>query len=208
VCEAGRPDVILRASLIGLPQSRVARKLPESELLMPVLFRLRTVALIFVVLATASCQMETSSVVNRVGFKANYLVARAALEKGQYLKAERGYASLLKKAGPLEPRIRLEYAHALLRAGKYEKASGEARVVASQLEGRGRSAALAVQATADQEIARAAINRGVADADAVQRLVSAKGAFDELLSKHPDLDPLGALALRRRTIDVEMSTIR
>jgi len=170
--------------------------------------RLRAVALICVAFATASCQVETPTAVNRAGFKSNYLVARAALEKGQYLKAERGYASLLKKAGPLEPRIRLEYAHALLRSGKFEKASSEARVVASQLDGRGRSAALAVQATADQEIARNAINRGIADADAVQRLVSAKGAFDELLSKHPDMDPLGALALRRRTIDVELSTIR
>lgn len=161
------------------------------------------------VLAVAGCQTGTPSAsVSRIGFKANYLVARAALEKGQYAKAERSYASLLKKAGPLEPRLRLEYAHTLLRAGKFDKASDEARVVASQLDGRGRAAALAVQATADQEIARTAINNGTVTSDAVQRLVAAKQAFDEVLTGYPDLDPLGGLALRRKTIDIEMSTIR
>ncbi|MCG6901826.1 MAG: hypothetical protein LJE68_04010 [Rhodobacter sp.] len=174
-------------------------------------FHLKVASLALIVAATASCQVDGprigASVTARAGFKANYLVARAALENGQFTKAERGYAGLLKKAGPLEPRLRLEYAHALLRAGKYAKASDEARVVASQLQGRGRSAALAVQATADQEIARGAINKGLADADAIQRLVAARAGFDEMLKNHPDLDPLGALALRRKTIDVELSTI-
>jgi len=173
--------------------------------------RLRVIAFTAVVLATASCQNSTSPLngfASRAGFKANYLVARAALEGGQYAKASRSYASLLKRAGPLEPRIRLEYAHALLREGKYEDASSEARVVVSQLTGRGRSAALAVQATADQEIARQAINDSRVDADAVQRLVAARDAFDELLKNHPELDPLGAMKLRRRTIDVEMATLQ
>lgn len=165
----------------------------------------------FLTLVLAACQPGAgpgAGVVNRVGFKANYLVARAALEKGQYAKASRQYASLLPKAGPLEPRLRLEYAHALLREGKFEQASSEARVVASQLQGRGRSAALAVQATADQEIGRAAINRSEMTAEAIQRLVAARDAFDEVLKKHPDLDPLGGLKLRRKTLDVELSTIR
>jgi tetratricopeptide (TPR) repeat protein len=164
---------------------------------------------VVLVLAVAGCQTGAPTPsVNRIGFKANYLVARAALEKGQYTKAERSYASLLKTAGPLESRLRLEYAHTLLRSGKFEKASDEARVVASQLDGRGRAAALAVQATADQEIARNAINKGTVTTDAVQRLVAAKQAFDEVLAGYPDLDPLGGLALRRKTIDIEMSTIR
>lgn len=173
-------------------------------------FRFRAVALCLVVLATASCQVNAPNLgatASRAGFKANYLVARIALEKGQFGKAERSYASLLKKAGPFEPRIRLEYAHALLRGGKLSKASDEARIVAAQLEGRGRSAALAVQATADQEIARKAIDNGIADADAIQRLVAARRSFDELLKIHPDMDPLGAMALRRKAIDVELSTI-
>ena len=178
---------------------------------MPVPVRIKAPLLGLAILATASCQVDGPSLTasaSRAGFKANYLVARTALENGQYRKAERSYASLLKKAGPLQPRLRLEYAHALLRAGKFSKASEEARIVASQLKGRGRSAALAVQATADQEIARAAINRGVSSADAIQRLVAARSAFDELLANHPDMDPLGAMALRRKTIEVELTTIR
>ena len=169
--------------------------------------RLRVAALGLIVLFTGACQMDATSLTARAGFKANYLVARVALEKGQYVRAERGYASLLKRAGPLEPRLRLEYAHALLRGGKYAKASDEARIVAAQLEGRGRSAALAVQATADQEIARAAIDKGITDTDAIERLVAAKAGFDELLKNHPDMDPLGAMALRRKAIDVELTTI-
>ena len=154
------------------------------------------------------CQVDSPlQVAGKAGFKANYLVARTALEKGQFGKAERGYANLLKQAGPLEARIRLEYAHALLRGGKWEEASGEARLVASLLTGRGRSAALSVQATADQEFARRAINKGIVDSNAIQRLISARDGFDEVLKNHPDMDPLGALALRRKAIDVELSTI-
>ena len=171
--------------------------------------RPRIAALTAAALVLASCQTGGPGIsTSRAGFKDNYMVARTALEGGQYGKAVRGYSNLLKKAGPLEPRLRLEYAHALLRAGKYSDASSEARVVAAQLDGVGRSAALAVQATADQEIARAAINRGVTDADAVQRLVAARSSFDEVLKNHPQLDPLGGLAVRRKTIDVELSTLQ
>ncbi len=195
------------AAVLGVPHH--CNELRETDMTLPATFR--TALLAAAALALTACQpgaLPGAGVVNRAGFKANYLVARAALEKGQYGRASRQYASLLPKAGPLAPRIRLEYAHSLLREGKFEKASEEARVVASQLDGRGRSAALAVQATADQEIGRAAINRSEMTAEAVQRLVAARDAFDEVLTKHPDLDPLGGLKLRRKTLDVELSTIR
>ena len=177
----------------------------------PVL-RLRAVLLTIATLVLLGCQGDSPisrsgpSVV-KAGFKTDYLVARAALERGQFSKAERGYAKLLKKSGPLQARIRLEYAHTLLRNGKFAKASEGARIVASQLDGVGRSAALAVQGTADQELARRAINKGIVTSDAIQRLVSARGAYDEVLKNHPQLDPLGGLALRRKTLDIEISTI-
>ena len=173
--------------------------------------KIKLLSVSLALLVTASCQTGVpalNAAASRAGFKANYLVARTALEGGQYAKASRGYANLLKKAGPLEARLRLEYAHSLLREGKLESASNEARVAVSQLTGTGRSAALAVQATADQEIARQAIDSGTATADAVQRLVSARDAFDEMLKNDPQLDPLGSMKLRRRTIDVELSTIQ
>lgn len=170
---------------------------------------LKISALALALALVSACQPGAGgSLVSRVGFKANYLVARAALEQGQYAKASRQYISLLPKAGPLEARIRLEYAHSLLRENKFEKASDEARVVASELKGRGRAAALAVQATADQEIGRASINRGEVTAEAIQRLVSARDAFDEVLKSYPDLDPLGGLKARRASLTVELSTIR
>ena len=170
----------------------------------------RILTLLLGAVALVACQLDSPGVTpsaRNAGFKDNYTVARTALEKGQLGKAERSYKNLMLKSGPLEPRIRLEYAHVLLRAGKFEAASGEARVAASMLEGRGRSAALAVQATADQEIVRQAINAGSAGAGEQQRLIAAKDAFDEVLKAHPDLDPLGSLALRRKTIDVELASL-
>jgi len=171
----------------------------------------RTLTLLLGAVALVGCQLDAPSFspsARNSGFKDNYSVARTALEKGQFEKAERSYKDLMLKSGPLEPRVRLEYAHVLLRSGKFEAASGEARVAASMLKGRGRSAALAVQATADQELARIAINAGATNAGAVQRLVAARDGFDEVLKKHPDLDPLGSLALRRKTLDVELSALR
>jgi hypothetical protein len=161
-------------------------------------------------LAMVGCQLDGPGVTpsaRNAGFKDNYTVARTALEKGQFAKAQRSYKDLLLQAGPLEPRIRLEYAHVLLRAGKFAEASGEARVAASMLDGAGRAAAIAVQATADQELVRKALNAGTADAASLQRLVAARDGFDEVLKTHPELDPLGGLALRRKTIEVELAQL-
>ncbi|EIE49687.1 hypothetical protein C357_17620, partial [Citreicella sp. 357] len=44
------------------------------------------------------------------GFKAQYFSARDALEDGQYNRARRQYLALIEDAGPLAPRIELEYA--------------------------------------------------------------------------------------------------
>lgn len=174
---------------------------------------MRAVSAALALCLLASCQSDgvlpaLSTSGAQAGFKQEYLVARAALEKGQFSKAVRGYQGLLGQAGPLEPRLRLEYAHALLRAGKFEKSSEEARVVAAQLDGLGRSAALAVQATADQEIVRRAIDKGRVTPEVFERLVAARLGYDEVLSTHPQLDPLGSLALRRRLLDIEESTLR
>lgn len=170
----------------------------------PGLIRIGVLAIVLV--AVAACQPGAVST-SRAGFKKNYLVARTALEGGQYAKASRQYASLLNRAGPLQPRLRLEYAHALLRDGKYDRAAREARVVAGELQGAGRSAALMVQGTADHEAARAAISRGRTGLDEINRLKAARAALDEALAKHPELDPLGAMAARRKTIDLELSAI-
>lgn len=135
--------------------------------------------------------------VTRGAFKADYMSARASLERGRFGRAAKGYEALLEQAGPAAPRIRLEYAHALLRADKFEAASRTARKAASEQEGLARASALSVQATADHEIARAGLAEGRADADLHARLVSAREAFDAILQDHPELDPMGGLAARR-----------
>ena len=63
---------------------------------MPLLPGFRSVTFVVIALALASCQTVTPKPsANRASFKANYMVARTALEGGQFSKAARGYANLL-----------------------------------------------------------------------------------------------------------------
>lgn len=168
-------------------------------------YRLRALCLGATALVLSGC-MPGDFNTSRAGFKANYLVARVALEQGQYDKAARQYRTLLRKAGPLEPRLRLEYAHALLREGDYEKAAREAGQVAMQLSGAGRSAALAVRGTAEHEAARARIFAGKTGLTTRNLMVSAKAALSEMLAKNPELDPTGGMAVRLQQIETELTT--
>ncbi len=165
----------------------------------------RNAAMALLALALAGCKAGDFST-SRAGFKANYLVARVALENGQYSKATRHYGSLLRKAGPLEPRLRLEFAHALLREGKYRKAADEARTVAMQLSGAGRSAALAVQGTAEHEAARVAVRTGKTGLATAKLMKSAKAALEEMLRANPELDATGGMAARIGQIETELRT--
>ena len=161
------------------------------------------------VLLLAGCQTDGPSFVpsaGKAGFRDNYSVARAALEKGQYGKAERGYANILRKSGPLEPRIRLEYAHLLLRKGDYTQAAAQAGSLAQSQKGEARGAALAVQATAEHEMALKLSAQG----DRVQAkkyLVKADRGMAEVLKKYPKLDPIGSLAARRASIKVRKAAL-
>ncbi len=140
------------------------------------------------------------------GFKAQYNSARTALENGKYEQANRSYARLLTKSGPFQPRIRLEYAHSLLRSGDYARAAEQARYLASSETGQSRSAALSVLGTAEHELGIAAINRGDPEAGK-DHLKAAKLAIEEVLKNHPDLDPLGALAGRLASIEVRLKAL-
>ena len=77
----------------------------------------RAGVLLLAVLTLVSCEDGPST--GDAGFRNQYFAARDALEDGKFDRASRTYARLLTRAGPLEPRIRLEYAHSLLRAGDY-----------------------------------------------------------------------------------------
>lgn len=132
-------------------------------------------------------------------FRGDYAVARNALEAGNYEKANRSYAKLVQQAGPVEPRIRLEYAHSQLRAGNYAAAAEQARYVASQQKGIDRGAALAVLGTAEHEMALQAMTNG--QTPGAKRLFkSAQASMAVVLKSYPTLDPLGGLAQRQSDI--------
>ncbi|EAQ25951.1 MAG: hypothetical protein VR71_22855 [Roseovarius sp. BRH_c41] len=100
----------------------------------------------------------------------------------------------------MEPRLRLEYAHALLRAGRYDEAAQIANGLAASTKGRDRAAALAVSGTAQHESALADISAGRGGAGAIAKLRSADAALKEMLALDDGLDPLGAMASRRADI--------
>ena len=139
-------------------------------------------------------------------FRAQYAVARDALENGHYEKAGRSYQRLMEQAGPFAPRIRLEYAHTLLRKGDYAQAAAQAGTLVQGEKGAARAAALAVKATAEHEIALQMLaegNRG----EGKRYLESADRGMAEVLKTHPELDPIGSLAARRASIKVRKSAL-
>ena len=156
------------------------------------IFRAGASALAF--LAVASCAEGPGGT---DGFRDAYLASRTALEGGDYAIAARRYARLMDRAGPLRPRIQLEYAHSLLRADRFAEAAQEAAALAAAETGAARAAARAVEGTALHEMARTAEARGQ---DATPLLRRAEAALAAVLAEHPDLDPIGTVAARHARI--------
>ena len=167
-------------------------------------YTVRTGVLALAALALVSCG-ETNTLVG-TSFNTQYFAARDALETGKFEKASRSYARLLTRAGPLEPRIRLEYSHALLRAGDNAAAAREARTLAHRQNGLARHAALSVAATAEHELGIDAIQSGD-QVKGKQLLKQADAAITEVLKNDPGLDPLGALAGRQASIRVRLKAL-
>ncbi|MEP2785124.1 MAG: hypothetical protein ABJO67_17540 [Pseudoruegeria sp.] len=142
-----------------------------------------------------------SQVTRRGNFQSDYLVARQALETGNYSKASRHYKGLMPESGPLTTRIELEYAHSLLRDEDFTGAAQTARGIAATQSGTARAAALAVQGTAEHELGLAIMNTAPGDPSAFAYLRSASGALGEAIADSGDLDPLGALKVRKDSID-------
>jgi tetratricopeptide (TPR) repeat protein len=155
-------------------------------------------------LALANCDDGINA--NSNSFRNDYTSARGALEKGQYDKANRIYARMLDNAGPLQPRIQLEYAHSLMRSGDYEGALIQGQSLANTQTDTARSAALSVVAVASHELGQVALNGGDTTTGK-QHLITARNALNEVLSNDPDLDPLGALKGRRSKIDRLLRTL-
>lgn len=163
-------------------------------------FRLAVAGLLL--LAVSGCGTEPGGT---SGFQKQYSDARSALEAGKYEQASRQYARLLPQAGPLRPRLQLEYAHSELRAGNYAEAARLAADLAQSQKGQDRAAALAVQGTAQHELGLVLAQKG--DAAATPTLKAAHAALSEVVKSYPDLDPLGSLAGRRAAIEARLKRL-
>lgn len=140
------------------------------------------------------------------GFQAKYAVARNALETGDYDRARKAYLKLISQAGPLTPRLQLEYAHAELRAGNFAEAAKAAAALAQGQSGTARGAALAVQGTAQHELGLTLLSQGQAEAGKEQ-LLAARKALSEVLKSHVELDPLGSMAGRKASISARLKAL-
>jgi len=154
-------------------------------------------------LVLGSCGENMSS---GSGFQSRYAVARNALETGDYERARKAYLKLISQAGPLTPRLQLEYAHAELRAGNFAEAASAASNLAQSQSGTARGAALAVQGTAQHELGLILLSQDQTAAGKAQ-LVTAQKALSEVLKSHADLDPLGGMAGRKASIAARLKAL-
>lgn len=158
-------------------------------------------------LVLVACNGPDMGIETSRGFAAAYAQARSALEAGSYDTAANRYEAMLSTAGPLETRLRLERAHALLRADRYAAAAQEARVVAASHSDNRRAAALAVVGTAEHRMAQDAMSEGDFGPTTIAHLQRARAALSEMLNTAPDLDPLGSMAQRLSMIEASLQNL-
>lgn len=160
-------------------------------------------------LLLASC--ENTGGVSSGGLRNDYLVARQALETGNYDLAIRRYRAALHRTGAADGsshggshgRLRLEYAHSLLRANRFDEAIAQADLLAGHAEGSVRSSALAVRGTARHELARQSGDpRG---AEARDLLTGARADLAAFLQAHPGLDAAEAMQRRLDLVQADLA---
>ncbi len=164
----------------------------------PALGRVR-LAMVLYILAVSGCTdggVPGFGGVDKRSFKGHYIAARSALEGGDYDKAINRYRDLVGQAGPVTARIRVEYAHALLRANQFKAAANEAHMAAIDLTGLARASALSVQATAKHEEALALMSQGTYDKGVHDALAASLKIFEQIAPDLPTLDPKGGLQRR------------
>lgn len=132
----------------------------------------------------------------RNSFKAQYLDARALLDDGSYDDAIEKYGSIVDRSGPMASRVRVEYAHALLRAGLFSEAAKEANLASTQLGGLARSSALSIEATALHEMALEKMDQGIRDRSVYDLFAKSAAVFETISKDLADLDPVGGLQRR------------
>ncbi len=137
-----------------------------------------------------------------VEFRSAYAVARDALEAGDYPEAVRRYEDLRAAAdNKVGIAVRLDYAHALLRAGEPERALAAAREVETLEPGYAAAGhAKSVAAVAEHEIAERTLARGAPYEETRARARAAFRSLASVLQSYPQYDPEGALIARMRKL--------
>lgn len=138
------------------------------------------------------------------GARSDYMVARQALETGNYDLAIRNYEKLLRDVGPDAARLRLEYAHSLLRANRFDAAMREAGQLIDTQTGALQGAALSVRGTARHEAARARMSQGQRDAEVTAMLQGARSDLAAFLRDHAGLDAAGSMRARTELIAADL----
>jgi len=142
------------------------------------------------------------------GTQSDYLVARQALETGNYDLAIRRYSRLMDgMSAQTAQRLQLEYAHALLRGDRYQDAADAADPLIGSTSAAISGSALAVRGTARHEAARRRIAAGQADATTRGLLQGARDDLTSFVEHHEDLDATGSMRARMQLIGADLQTL-
>lgn len=165
-------------------------------------------AILTVVLTLGVMACEPAGTLSGSSGRSNdYLVARQALETGNYTLAARRYERLLTVTGDAAGRIQLEYAHSLLRGGRLADAITVSDKVIASNTGSLKANALAVRGTARHQQAREMIGQRQSGPELRSLLTRARADLDLFVTSYPKLDAAGAMAARVQMIEVDLREI-
>lgn len=149
--------------------------------------------------ALAAC--EAAGTLAGGGSQSDYLVARQALETGSYDVAIRRYARIIDSVdASTSARLRLEYAHALLRGNRFDEAVDVADALVQSQDGSIRASALAVRGTARHEAARERLASGQRDGATRALLLSAQADIAAFIASGQGHDSTGSMEARAQLI--------
>ena len=159
-----------------------------------------------VLMGLAAC--EAAGTLAGGGSQSDYLVARQALETGNYDLAIRRYSRLIDGMDAQRAaRLQLEYAHALLRGDQFQRAADAAGTLIASNHGSIRASALAVRGTARHEAARSRMAEGQRDATTRSLLDGAHEDLGSFLAQHAALDSSGSMRARVQLIAADMQSL-
>lgn len=163
-------------------------------------------AALCVLVALAAC--ENAGTLTGGGAESDYLVARQALETGNYDIAIRTYGRILQRVdASTAARLQLEYAHALLRGGRYDEAVAACDMLVTRQTGAIRLSALAVRGTARHEAARQRLDAGQRDAATRGLLDDAEHDLQATQQGPAPLDSTGSMRARLELIAADRARL-